>query len=71
MSKRKTNVEFVTELMEFSNHGALMQAFVITAIQEYAETWAVQRLSDGGMISPNQWQACAEEVLAKLEEHYK
>lgn len=35
--KRQTNVEFITDLMDFSRSGALMQAFVIEAIGKYSE----------------------------------
>lgn len=33
----QTNVEFVVELMEFSAHGALIQAFVLQALTYYAQ----------------------------------
>ena len=35
--KRKTNVEIVTEIMEYSRFGALSQAFVVNAIAEEAK----------------------------------
>lgn len=48
-----TNVEFVTELMEFSAHGALIQAFVMQAL-------------DTPMVSGHAWHGCAVEVRDKL-----
>ena len=68
--KRKTNVEFITDLMEFSQHGAMMQAFVMNAIEQYAQQAMVERLPDKGFISPDLWQAIAKELLDKLEVHY-
>ena len=35
-TKQKTNVQFIRHLMETSRHGALMQAFVLEAIERYA-----------------------------------
>ena len=51
-----TNVEFVTELMEFSAHGALIQAFVMQAL-------------DTPMVSGHAWHGCAVEIQQKLERH--
>lgn len=62
----KTNVEFVTELMEFSNHGALSQVFIIEAIRRYAEACSERRISDNGFISPDAWQGVAREIRDKL-----
>ena len=38
--QRMTNVEFVTELMEFSQCGALSQIFIIDAIMKHADAVA-------------------------------
>lgn len=62
----KTNVEFVTELMEFSRHGALSQIFVITAIQKYAEACSERRISDNSFIDPDAWQGVAREIRDKM-----
>ena len=67
---RKTNTEFVTELMEFSQTGPLMQVFVMTAIQRYAEAAINKKLPNDGLIPPKAWDACAQEVLEKLNEQY-
>lgn len=67
---RTTNVEFVTELMEFSNNGPLIQVFVLQALDVYAKT-VIERqdeLSDNGLISRKVWVACAEEVRTKIKE---
>lgn len=35
--KQETNVEFVTKLMEFSQHGALSQLFILDAIDKWSK----------------------------------
>ena len=40
MTVRTTNTEFMTELMEFSKHGALMQSFIIQAIENFSKNVA-------------------------------
>lgn len=67
---RPTNVEFITELMEFPQSGPLMQVFVIEALRLYSDS-VVQRqdeIPEDSIISRRAWVACAEEVLAKLKE---
>lgn len=67
---RATNVEFVTELMEFANSGPIIQAFVLEALHLYAESVVQnqEQIPDNGFISRRLWVGCAEEVLAKIEE---
>lgn len=64
----KTNIERLTELMSYSKHGALMQGFVMAAIEEYSrailnsdkpENWPE-------MLSWDAWHGCAEEAVEKL-----
>lgn len=69
-TKRLNNVEFVTELMDFSNSGPMMQTFVLEALRMYSDS-VVQRqeeIPENGFVSRRVWVGCAEEVLAKLEE---
>mgnify|MGYP003583987259 CR=1 FL=1 len=63
-----TNVEFVTELMEFSAHGALIQAFVMQALEQYARRVAETdpQTLDTPMVSGHAWHGCAVEVRDKL-----
>jgi len=63
-----TNVEFVTELMEFSAHGALIQAFVMQALEQYARRVAAMdpEALDTPMVSGRAWHGCAVEVRDKL-----
>lgn len=63
-----TNVEFVTDLMEFSAHGALIQAFVIQALDRYSQVVvaATPEALDTGFVSGRAWHGCAVEVRRKL-----
>ena len=68
-----TNVEFVTELMEFSAHGALIQAFVLQALQQYAQRVAAldPQALDTPMVSGHAWHGCAVEVRDKLARRFE
>lgn len=66
--KPRTNIELVTEMMEFSKAGALKQAFIIEAIAYYAkrqvdaEPW----LSESSPVNQASWKACAQECLDSI-----
>lgn len=67
-----TNVEFVTNLMTYSRHGALTQVFVLQAIEYYAKK---VKLPDGrdysnALINWDSWKAIADEILEKINEKY-
>jgi hypothetical protein len=73
--KHKTNIQLVTDLMTHSQHGVLMQAFIIEAIAKYAELtkeaigkpeWA-----PNSFISAKSWGACAEEALDAITNRNK
>ncbi|KQW61756.1 hypothetical protein [Variovorax sp. Root411] len=68
MNQPQTNVEFITDLMEHSNHGALIQAFVVHAIDRYARLVSAARPEDldTGLVSGHAWHGCAVEVCRKL-----
>jgi hypothetical protein len=68
MNHGQTNVEFITDLMEHSAHGALIQAFVIHALDLYARKVAAARPEDlgTGLVSGHAWHGCAVEVCRKL-----
>lgn len=63
-----TNVEFITELMEFSAHGALIQASVVQGLEQYAKRVAAMtpQALDTPMVSGHAWHGCAVEVRDKL-----
>ena len=66
-----TNVEFVTELMEFSAYGGLIQAFVLQALEQYCARVAAASPEevDTPMVSGHAWHGCAVEIQQKLERH--
>lgn len=69
---RKSNVEIITDLMEFSNFGALAQVFVMDALSKQAHH-VINATPDelaamgGGIIPPDVWQGVAKEIFDKLE----
>ena len=65
--KHKTNTQFIHELMTQSGQGALIQAFVIEAIRNYAEkTQAAAPWEKEAFISQDAWKACASECLEAI-----
>lgn len=72
-NKHKTNQEIVLEIMNHSSRGALVEAFIIEAIGQYAEKFADQDPSafkKDSWIDPEAWITVANEVKAKMEEYY-
>ena len=71
--KRKTNIQLVTDLMTHSQHGVLMQAFIIEAIAKYAEQTKVSPpwSTDNTFISEAAWRACADEALEAINNRSK
>lgn len=66
---QKTNTEFVTDLMEYSRCGPLIQAFVITALREFSRQVALStpEALDTPLVSGAAWHQCAVEVREKLK----
>jgi len=67
-----TNIEKVLEIMEFSDYGALAQAFVMNALSAHAKLVSeapIEALESmrGGFISPEAWQGVALEITEKLK----
>lgn len=70
--KLETNEDFVRDLMAFSEHGALMQIFVMTAIEKYAQQAleAGAERFDSAMLNGKAWVGTAAEALKRLESFY-
>jgi hypothetical protein len=70
MSRIQTNTEVITNLMEFSRMGPLMQGFIIEALRIYADAVINRQdeLPKNGLISAAAWVACAQEVIKAFEE---
>lgn len=68
--ERQTNTEFVTDLMEYSRCGPLIQAFVIQALDQFSKHVAAGKPEDfdNGMVSGAAWHACGVEIQKKLQE---
>lgn len=70
--KQKTNVQRIKHIMEFSKHGALMQAFIIQALSDYSadvekhEAQLKEAMKDS-FIHPDAWIGCAKELNAYLK----
>lgn len=73
IEKRKTNEEFVSELMAYNQHGGLAQIFIIEAIRYYAEQVASSKPNEDSkaMINPVAWHAVATEILEKMRLNYE
>lgn len=77
MAKQKTNVQIVKDIMEYSNHGALVQMFVIDALTKWSKMVADkpieelrEQFGENAFISADAWQGVAKEVQAKLNAAY-
>lgn len=75
MIERKTNVEFITALMNHSRYGALIEAFVIEGLSNYAgqvvEAHDQGKLNTGMLVNADAWAGCAKEVRTKIDAHLK
>jgi hypothetical protein len=73
MAKRKTNIQAVKQMMEFSQYGALAQLFIMQAIAKYADACseAEPASMDSGFISGANWQAVAKDIKRQMDEHLK
>ncbi|MFA5311742.1 MAG: hypothetical protein WC375_00320 [Methanomassiliicoccales archaeon] len=74
--KQKTNVQFVKELMEINNGGALGQSVVMTAIEKYCEQVienkeSILKKMANAPVNGEAWVASCEEILGKVMAHYE
>ncbi len=77
MNQRMTNLECLTDIMEFSRYGALAQAFVMDALSKHAEHIAKlpldelqKQLGNHPLVSACAWHGIAQEIHTKLETHF-
>jgi len=61
------NVHIINSLMQGD---PLMQAFIITAMERYAEAVIANPIPDTGFINSEAWTACAKEVKETLDAAY-
>ena len=72
--RRRTNIEFLQDLCNFSDHGALAQCFILQAIQIYAEKVArstPDQYPATSIVHPEAWIGVAREIASKFEERNK
>jgi hypothetical protein len=72
--KRKTNVQAINNVMNFSEYGSLSQAFVMNAILTSAEAViaaGTDVMPKDGFIAPQAWLGVAKEIHDKLSTHLK
>jgi len=70
---RKTNVQVVNGIMNYSQYGAMSQAFVMNALLTSAEAViaaGAEAIPQGGFISPEVWVGVATEVRDKIKAHF-
>lgn len=72
-----TNLECITDLMTFSQYGALAQAFVMDALGKHASRIAkmpleelAEKFGDQPAVSAKAWHGVANEIHDKLEAHF-
>lgn len=77
MSQYTTNLECLTDIMEFSRYGALAQAFVMDALSKHAARVAKlpldelqKQLGNHPLVSARAWHGVAQEIHGKLESHF-
>lgn len=68
MAKQKTNVQFVRELMEHSQYGAMAQLFVLDALDKWSGMVAKEdpQKMDTPLISGHAWVGVAKEIQEKI-----
>ena len=66
--KNQTNVQFVKEMMEFSDYGSLAQLFVLDALDKWSKLIASKQPEEveTGFISGEAWVGVAKEIQAKI-----
>lgn len=73
--ERQTNVDVVTDIMEYSSYGALAQAFVIDALVKFSKIvmdTPSEKLAmmDNGIITCEAWKGVAAEINQKLARYH-
>jgi hypothetical protein len=69
-----TNEEFVTDVMNHSKSGAMMQIFVIEALRFYSDIIVKNgepKDNPLSLLSPIAWYHTAQELQTRLKENYE
>jgi hypothetical protein len=73
-ARRKTNIEVLINLMDFSKNGALMQGFIMNALEQQSQAVILHESEPDGwpnMLSWEAWRECAIELNETLNKHYE
>ena len=73
-TRRKTNTEVLVNLMNFSKNSALMQAFVMNALERQSQMIVLHESKPKGwpdLINWEAWRDCAVELNETLNKHYE
>ena len=78
MQKKKTNDEFVRDLMMYSRRGALIQPFILQALRYFSTTVINshekgelnKKMEENAFVSADAWADCAKEILEKMDAQY-
>jgi len=76
IQKPNTNEELVRKMMNYSNYGALAQAFIMEAIARYADECAAMTDEQCAFANSNSgvnmetWRAVGREVKAQMDAFY-
>lgn len=72
MNQINSNEELVADLMQYGKYGALNQAFIMTAIQKYADTVskADPAIFDTAFMNGAAWVGCAKDIKERCDAFY-
>jgi len=73
---RQTNIEFISHIMDYSKSGAMMQLFIMHAIEAQSDRVVADRKKvienmKDGFISGEAWVECAKELQDLLDDRYE
>ena len=73
---QQSNTEFLTEVMDFSRTGPVMQLFILDTLNKHAKVIAdmppaelQKAFGENSFINSADWQAAAKEFLQAFKEH--
>lgn len=73
--KKKTNIQALKGIMEYSQYGALAQIMVFQALDQFtkvliADEEKVLKDMENGFVYGPSWVGVAKEIKSKLDEHF-
>ncbi|MDE3021375.1 MAG: hypothetical protein KGI54_05900 [Pseudomonadota bacterium] len=73
MKTHKTNQQVIDHLMNYSVNGALIQPFILVALEYYSRHILQSPVPDmdNGFVSMETWKRCAQETLDTVNQHLR